>query len=125
MRSYLKSNSGKQSSLRNGRLPGLFFSTYLDSNTNLPSPCLFYGPIRLYAQALVMLNLQCNLYFADFYCHYKRHHVSIVLTPKLSLSIPFCRQYLTELNIFNNPYLSLHETPQGVLFVMANMDVTT
>ena len=124
MRPYLKSNGGEQGSVLNGRLPGLFFSTYLDPNTNLPNPCSFYGPVRLYVQALFMFNPQCNLYFADFYCHYKRHHVTIILTPKLSPCVPFCRQYLTELNIFNNPYLCLHATPQG-LFVMANMDVTT
>ncbi|CAG2208978.1 unnamed protein product [Mytilus edulis] len=124
MRPYLKSNGGEQGSVVNGRLSGLFFSTYTDTATNLPSPCSYYGPIRLYLKSLIMFNPQCNLYFADFYCHYKRHHVTVILVPKLSTHNIFCRQYLTELNIFYNPYLCLRVECNGAFTVMANMDVT-
>ncbi|XP_052088860.1 phytanoyl-CoA hydroxylase interacting protein-like isoform X2 [Mytilus californianus] len=124
MRPYLKSNGGEQGSVVNGRLPGLFFSSYIDTTTNLPNPCSHYGPIRLYLKSLVMFNPQCNLYFADFFCHYKRHHVTIILMPKLSTHNNFCRQYLTELNIFHNPYLCLRVECNGAFTVLANMDVT-
>ncbi|CAC5404670.1 unnamed protein product [Mytilus coruscus] len=121
---YLKSNGGEQGSVVNGRLSGLIFSTYIDTTTNLPNPCSHYGPIRLYLKSLIMFNPQCNLYFADFYCHYKRHHVTIILVPKFSIHNNFCRQYLTELNIFHNPYLCLRVECNGAFTVMANMDVT-
>ncbi|XP_063402168.1 uncharacterized protein LOC134686431 [Mytilus trossulus] len=124
MRPYLKSNGGEQGSVVNGRLSGLFFSTYIDITTNMPNPCSHYGPIRLYLKSLIMFNPQCNLYFADFYCHYKRHHVTIILVPKLSTHNNFCRQYLTELNIFHNPYLCLRVELNGTFTIMANMDVT-
>ncbi|XP_071134180.1 phytanoyl-CoA hydroxylase-interacting protein-like [Mytilus edulis] len=121
---YLKSNGGEQGSVVNGRLSGLFFSSYIDTTTNNPSPCSYYGPIRLYLKSLIMFNPQCNLYFADFYCHYKRHHVTIILVQKTSACNSFCRQHLKELNIFYNPYLCLRVECNGAFTVMANMDVT-
>ncbi|CAC5404671.1 unnamed protein product [Mytilus coruscus] len=124
MRPYLKSNGGEQSSVVNGRLSGLFFSTYIDATTNMPSPFSHFGPIRLYIQSLVMFNPECNLYFADFYCHKKRHHVTIILMPKYSIDNEFCGQYLKELNIFHNPYLCLRVEFNGAFTVMANLDVT-
>ncbi|XP_052088868.1 uncharacterized protein LOC127725722 isoform X2 [Mytilus californianus] len=124
MRPYLKSYGGEQGSVVNGRLFGLFFSTYLDTTTNMPYPYSHFGPIRLYIQSLEMFNPECNLYFADFYCHKKRHHVTIIVVPKYSIDNEFCGQYLKELNIFHNPYLCLRVEFNGAFTVMANMDVT-
>ncbi|XP_071134181.1 uncharacterized protein [Mytilus edulis] len=124
MRPYLKSNGGEQGSVVNGRLFGLFFSTYIDTTTNMPGPYSHFGPIRLYIQCLEMFNPECNLYFADFYCHDKRHHVTVIVVPKFSIDNEFCRQYLKELDIFYNPYLCLRVQCNGALTVMANMDVT-
>ncbi|CAG2255176.1 unnamed protein product [Mytilus edulis] len=124
MRPYLKSNGGEQGSVLNGRLSGLFFSTYTDAMTNMPGPYSHFGPIRLYIQSLEMFNSECNLYFADFYCHKKRHHVTVILVPKYSIDNEFCCQYLKELNIFRNPYLCLRVDCYGAFSVMANMDVT-
>ena len=122
---YLKSNGGEQGSVLNGRLPGLFFSTLLDSNTNKPNTESYYGPIRFYVQSQYMFNPHCNLYFGDFFCHYKRHHVTIILTSKLSPCNTFCQQYLLPLNIFSNPYLYLCSGENGGSFVvLANMNVT-
>ena len=125
MRPYLKSNGGEQGSVLNGRLPGLFFSTLLDSNTNKPSTQSHYGPMRLYVQSQFMFNPHCNLYFGDFYCHFKRHHVTIILTSKSSPCNRFCQQYLLPLNIFSNPYLRICMAENGGSFVvLANMNVT-
>ena len=125
MRPYLKSNGGEQGSVLNGRLRGLFFSTLLDSSTNKPSTQSHYGPMRLYVQSQFMFNPHCNLYFGDFFCHYKRHHVTIILTSKLSPCNTFCQQYLLPLNIFSNPYLYLCSGENGGSFVvLANMNVT-
>ncbi|VDH90364.1 Hypothetical predicted protein [Mytilus galloprovincialis] len=124
MRPYLKSNGGEQGSVVNGRLSGLFFSTYTDAMTNIPDPYSYFGPIRLYIQCLEMFNPECNLYFADFYCHDKRHHVTVIVVPKFSMDNEFCRQYLKELDVFYNPYLCLRVQCNGALTVMANMDVT-
>lgn len=102
---YYKSNGGDQDSVLNGRLSCLFFSTYLEVQTNKPSSLSHYWPIRLYIKAQLMFNPFCNLFFGNFYCHYKRHHVTIILTPTVSSCNTFCQQHLLPLNIYSNPYL--------------------
>lgn len=120
---YLKSNGGEQGSVLNERIRGLFFSTFTDPNTSQPHSYSYYGPIRLYVEAKYLFHPQCNLYFADFYCHNIKHHVTIVLTPKSSNVDAWCSQYLLKLDTFYNPYLCLRQFENGAFVVLANMDV--
>ena len=106
MTPYLKDFNGDQGSVINGFIHGLFFSTYLGP-TSKPPPISFYGPIRFHLQANLIFTDKCNIYFADFYCHYKQHYVTIVLTPQGTDGDTFCRQHLILLNIFNNPFVKI------------------
>lgn len=124
MMPYMKSNGGEQGSVLNGRFPGIFFSTSIDINTKLPSPSSYYGPMRFYIQFAEIFNAHCNIYFADFYCHYKRHHVTVILTPKMAPYNKYCQKYLVQLDIFDNPYLCLQFDKYQNLTILANMGVT-
>ena len=123
MEPYLKSNGGEQGSVLNGRLKGLFFSTLVDPLTNMPYDFSYFGNIRLYVEASYLFHPNCNLYFSDFYCHTKRHHVTLVLTPKSSPTNELCRKYLLQLDILNNPYLHIFRYNDGSFCVLANMNV--
>ena len=123
MRPYLKSHGGEQGCVLNGRLPGLFFSTFVDIRTNMPHSHSYFGPIRLYIEAHLMFNPSYNLYFADFYCHDVKHHVTLVITTKTSPANYLCRQYLCQLDVHRNPYLCLRKFPDGSCAVLANMDI--
>ncbi|XP_076077445.1 uncharacterized protein LOC143047956 [Mytilus galloprovincialis] len=123
MRPYLKNNGAEQGSVLNGRVKGLFFSTLVDKTTNRPHSFSHYGPVRLYVEAQFMCNTHCNLYFADFYCHNVRHHLTVVLMPKSSPCNVLCQKYLLQLDIYNNPYLRLFRFPNGSSCVLANMDI--
>ncbi|XP_052088864.1 uncharacterized protein LOC127725721 isoform X2 [Mytilus californianus] len=123
MRPYLKNHGAEQGSVLNGRVKGLFFSTLVDKTTNRPQPFSHYGPVRLYVEAQLMCNPKCNLYFSDFYCHNVKHHLTVVLMPKSSPCNELCRQYLLQLDIYNNPYLRVFRFPNGSSCVLANMDI--
>jgi hypothetical protein len=115
-----KNNGGEQGSVINGNFRGLFFSAYMDIRTNRPQQYSFFGPTRFNVQAEVLFTKNCNLYFVDFYCHYKKHHMAVILTPKSSCHNTFCSKYLRQLDIYNNPFLKLCKK-DGSRVVMANM----
>lgn len=109
MKPYRKDHNGDPCSVINGRIDGLFFSTAVEFETMKPFPNSLYGPVRLHIDASVLFTTNCNLYFADFYCHYNVHYVTVVLTPKRSPVDEFCRERLIQLDIFDNPFLILKE----------------
>ena len=117
-----KNNGGEQGSVINGNFHGLFFSAYTNIRTNWPPNYSFFGPTRFNVQAEVLFTKNCNLYFVDFYCHYKKHHLAVILTPKSSCHNTFCKKYLRQLDIYNNPFLRLCKKGKSRV-VMANMDI--
>ncbi|XP_052088890.1 uncharacterized protein LOC127725730 isoform X4 [Mytilus californianus] len=107
MKPYKKDLNGDPCSVINGRLDGLFFSTTVDFQTNQPFRYSPFGPLRLHITASFLFIPNLNLYFADFYCHYKVHYVTVILTRKDSLADNFCKERLKELDIQNNPFIYL------------------
>ncbi|XP_063404903.1 uncharacterized protein LOC134688282 isoform X2 [Mytilus trossulus] len=110
MKPYSKDNNGDPCSVINGRLDGLFFSTAVDSKTNMPLPCSPFGPLRLHISARFFFQLNLHLYFADFYCHYKVHYVTVILTRKDSTADNFCKERLKELDIHDNPFVCIKKS---------------
>ncbi|CAC5391447.1 unnamed protein product [Mytilus coruscus] len=107
MKPYKKDHNGDPCSVINGRLDGLFFNTAMDSKRNRPLPCSPFGPVRLHITASFLFEPNLNLYFADFYCHYKIHYVTVILTRRDSPSDNFCKKRLKELDIHDNPFVCI------------------
>ncbi|XP_076077463.1 phytanoyl-CoA hydroxylase-interacting protein-like [Mytilus galloprovincialis] len=112
MKPYTKDNNGDPCSVINGHIDGLFFSTAVDFQTMKPLPESLYGPVRLHIDASTLFTPNFNLYFADFYCHYRVHYVTVVLTPKRSPTDKFCEGRLLKLDIRQNPFIYLSETKE-------------
>ena len=108
MTKYMKNNGGDQASPLNRSIQGLFFSAYYkyspDGCPYLPEDSPF-GDQRLHVAMSFFVNQYNNLYFADFFCHYTNHHVTLVVTEAGSYSDHFCRQHLIPLDKTNNPFL--------------------
>lgn len=108
MTKYMKNDGGDQASPLNRAIQGLFFSAYYMETPDgriippLESP---FGDIRFHVAVPFFLNSCNNLYFADFFCHYTNHHVTLVVTEANSYSDRFCKENLIFLESFNNPFL--------------------
>ncbi|XP_063404911.1 uncharacterized protein LOC134688285 [Mytilus trossulus] len=113
MAPYKKDNNGDPCSVINGRLDGLFFSTTVDFQTGQPFKYSPFGPLRLHIYASFLFTPHLNLYFADFYCHYKVHYVTVILTRKDSTADNFCRERLKELDIHDNPFVYLKKSKRS------------
>ncbi|VDM27875.1 unnamed protein product [Toxocara canis] len=75
MRTYLKDNNGHRASSINGTLKGLFFAARLKGRGYS-----FFGDRRLTIPVGKLITPEdTNLYFADFYCNYLQHYVTIVV----------------------------------------------
>ncbi|XP_063404905.1 uncharacterized protein LOC134688283 isoform X1 [Mytilus trossulus] len=112
MKPYTKDHNGDPCSVINGHIDGLFFSTAVDFQTMKPLPESLYGPVRLHIDAITLFTPNFNLYFADFFCHYRVHYVTVVLTPKRSPTDQFCERRLLKLDIRHNPFIYLSETKE-------------
>lgn len=112
MKPYTKDYNGDPYSVINGCIDGLFFSTALDFHTLKPPPESLYGPVRLHIEASALVTPNLNIYFADFYCHYQVHYVTIILTPKWSPVDKFCQERLLKLDINKNPFIYLAESSE-------------
>ena len=123
MKPYKKDFNGDQSSVLNGNIDGLFFSAVLDPSTKLPPLFSFYGPRRLHVSAPILFQPNFHLYFADFYCHYQVHYVTLVLTPPGVPYDKFCRERLPILSNLENPFLCLKPDPSGVPCVHVTLGV--
>ncbi|CAC5360287.1 unnamed protein product [Mytilus coruscus] len=113
MRPYKKDQNGDPCSVINGRLNGLFFSTDIDFQKSQPFRSSPFGPLRLHVTASFLFISNLNLYFADFYCHYKVHYVTVILAKRDSSADNFCKRRLKKLDIHNNPFVCLN-TPKPV-----------
>ncbi|XP_022343995.2 uncharacterized protein LOC111137054 [Crassostrea virginica] len=102
---YIKNFGGDPASTLNRKLHGLFFSAKVDPTTGLPPPVSYYGEQRIHIPVSFMITPDTNLYFADFYCHYVKHKVTLVVTLKGSEADEFCQKRLMPLNQSFNEFL--------------------
>lgn len=108
MKRYMKNDGGDQASPLNRAIPGLFFSAFYLKNCDgqlIVPPTSPFGDQRFHVAVPFFLNSKNNLYFADFYCHYTNHHVTLVVTEANSESDKFCKENLILLESINNPFL--------------------
>ena len=105
MLKYIKNFGGDPASTLNRKLHGLFFSANVDPTTGLPPPVSYYGEQRIHIPVSFMITPDTNLYFADFYCHYVKHKVTLVVTLKGSEADEFCHKRLMPLNQSFNEFL--------------------
>ncbi len=105
MEKYCKDYNGDRGSSINGNIDGLFFGTTLDPKTLCPPNFSYYGKQRLHIPAEIIFHDGTNLYFADFYCHYEVHYVTLVLTEKGSATDVFCKSRLLPMDPYANPFL--------------------
>ena len=102
---YRKNKNGDPASPINGQLDGLFFGVNVDLTTGLPVVPSLYGPTRLSILSWCMFHVAPNIYFCDFYCHYRSHHVTLVMTKPGSAADRFCTSRLKQLDNSQNPFL--------------------
>ena len=107
MEPYLKDQNGDQGSVINGKINGLFFSTKVDPDTGLPPAVSPFGNTRLNIPVDRLMHTHCRIYFADFYCNYNVHYVTLVITERGSETDMFCQDNLINIGMFlpNNPFL--------------------
>lgn len=129
---YRKNNNGDPASPINGQLDGLFFGVNVDLANGLPTVPSLYGPTRLSIRSLCMFQSAPKMYFCDFYCHYRSHHVTLVMTKPGSVADRFCVSRLKLLDNFQNPFLYIDVRSQTVfvttrvwvqVFYTENIDV--
>ncbi|XP_046332200.2 uncharacterized protein LOC124115314 isoform X2 [Haliotis rufescens] len=113
MEKYLKDNNGDPYSAINNKISGLFFSGSFDTReTNPPQRppnFSYFGEIRLFVPAEELFTSDIRMYFADFFCHYKVHYVTVVLTKTGSDDDKFCEERLIELDLQTNPFFTVTE----------------
>ncbi|XP_061167012.1 phytanoyl-CoA hydroxylase-interacting protein-like [Saccostrea echinata] len=105
---YLKNSNGDPRSPINGNIHGLFFNCSIDKMSLQPPTFSYFGNERLTIAPYVIYNAWKNVYFADFYCHYGTHYVTLVITSSGSDADVFCkRHHLVRLKPKNNPFLTV------------------
>lgn len=110
---YIKDRNGDKASIINNNLEGLFFSAVVDRHSN-PLPASYFGKRRLFVKSSLLFHNNANLYFADVYCNYERHHVTLVLSNDGTLADVFCQKNLIQLDKYNNPFLWIVPFPREV-----------
>ena len=115
MKPYIKSMTGDPKCPINGRINGLFFMGRTNKyNTSELPPASPYGEMRLVIPAHRLFDSQKNLYFSDFFCHNKEHHISVVITVPGSYADIYCQSHLLPLMKYENEYLRL--SPDGTIW---------
>ena len=99
MEVYNKDHSGDAASPINGRLQGLFFSTHAHPKSGALPKFSPFGNRRLILPINTLVTGLNKLYFADFYCHKKKHYVTLVVTIGGSRADQFCSRSLVELPV--------------------------
>lgn len=127
MTKYIKNDGGDQASPLNRAIQGLFFSALLKTTPNgraVVPPYSPFGDQRLHVAVSFFLNPSNNLYFADFFCHYKNHHITLVVTKANSYSDKFCSENLIPLISRRNPFLYYNMWQNGFFTNLAvNIEV--
>ncbi|XP_067676552.1 phytanoyl-CoA hydroxylase-interacting protein-like [Haliotis asinina] len=105
MAKYIKDRNGDAHSPINNNIDGLFFSVSLDRRTGMIPISSYYGNRRLDVPVEALFTQNTNIYFTDFYCTYKAHYVTVVMTRKGSDTDRFCEATLLQLDPYDNPFL--------------------
>ncbi|VDK56763.1 unnamed protein product, partial [Cylicostephanus goldi] len=111
MEKYIKDNNGQPANRINGLISGLFFSarTYADGSLPTHSP---FGNVRMLVPPGALLDPALNnFYFADFYCNYYTHYVTVVICRKGSETDNYCYTRLYQMNPEDNPFLTVIPPP--------------
>lgn len=117
---YVKDNNGDQANPINGQIDGLFFSI---SPRNRMMPQSPFGELRYITNIERLLNGDSNLYFADFYCMYKKYHyVTLVVCTPGTAADQFCAEFLPQLNLTDNNFLKLDPSTNQVSVPACNVD---
>lgn len=111
---YTKNRNGDPASPINGQIDGLFFNVNVDLASGLPIVPSLYGSMRLNIASWFMFQEAPNLYFCDFYCHFRSHHVTLVMTKPGSRADKFCSPRLLRLDSSRNPFLYIDDKSQMV-----------
>lgn len=123
MHPYIKDNNGDPASSINKQIDGLFFSAQGHRTTGLPQKYSIFGEKRFHVSAhLWMMEPAIRIYFADFYCIYDTHYITIVMTVAESEVDKFCHGRLIPLNKFYNPFLQIDPVDNQV-YVPDNKNV--
>ncbi|KAK3585551.1 hypothetical protein CHS0354_022960 [Potamilus streckersoni] len=117
---YYKTLSGDKASSLHFNIKGIFFHTFVDFTTLKPPPISYQGSMRLHIAAQMFFD-NVNIYFADFYCHYKSHKVTLVFAYKGTEGDKFCQPRLKKLDPYDNPFL--YRTSEGRIFVNSGVRV--
>ena len=80
MKKIRKDTNGDPNCPINERLRGLHFSCNVDYKTGEPVPFSVYGRTRLLVDVDYLFSLCPHLYFADFFCLNRPHHIVLVMT---------------------------------------------
>ncbi|KAK3585547.1 hypothetical protein CHS0354_022958 [Potamilus streckersoni] len=111
---YHKTLSGDKASTIHLNLMGIFFHTLVNANTRQPPKTSCHGTKRLHIPATFFFDC-VNIYFADFYCHYKSHKITLIFAIDGTKADKFCKARLIKLDPFKNPFLC--RNPDGKVFV--------
>ena len=97
-----KGTNGDSATIINGvALDGLFFSASVP-----PKLMSHFGERRVLIPASEMIKHDSRLYFADFYCMYRAHYVTVVLTRPGTPADEFCRDRLLPLDLADNTFIT-------------------
>jgi hypothetical protein len=117
MKVYRKDFHGDPKSPINGRMCGLFFCTNVEWEKDTPVQKSIFGDTRLMIPMEKMYEVCSNLWFTDFYCVFKPHYVTLVMTKPGSDSDRFCREHLVQLDWKTNCFLRRVESDDlGVIY---------
>ncbi|VDM66628.1 unnamed protein product [Strongylus vulgaris] len=106
MEKYIKDNNGQPANRINGIISGLFFSARVYADGSLPTHSPF-GNVRMLVPPGALLDPTINnFYFADFYCNYYTHYVTVVICRKGSETDNYCYTRLYQMSPEDNPFLT-------------------
>ncbi|KAK6051706.1 hypothetical protein COOONC_10791 [Cooperia oncophora] len=113
MEKYIKDNNGQPANRINGIISGLFFSARVYADGSLPTQSPF-GNVRMMVPPNALLDPTINnFYFADFYCNYYTHYVTVVICRKGSETDSYCYMKLHQMDPEDNPFLTVSAPRHG------------
>ena len=107
MDTSLKEANGDPQCPINNSFKCIFFSANVNRNTGKPFWKSPFGHKRLCVPATMLLNDDMNLYFADFYCLFRAHYVTLVIAKNGSPEDHILSQRLLRLDLYNNQFLRI------------------
>uniref|UniRef100_A0A7E4V0E6 PHYHIP_C domain-containing protein n=1 Tax=Panagrellus redivivus TaxID=6233 RepID=A0A7E4V0E6_PANRE len=118
MKTYVKDFNGHLASPINGVLKGLFFyGRHFDRET-LPDSSPFGDVMWKVPIASLIEHGLDNIYFADFYCLYQAHYVTLVIARVGTPVDDFCARTLVRLDLEENNWLRVHQKQDRTLYYL-------